>query len=226
VKEGTRRIVVGENTAFPQLAALFAKTPVEIWRDYLTFHYLSGQAAYLPKTFDDARFNFYSKVLGGQSQQLAREKRGVRFLSGLVGEGVGQLYVARYFTPEAKAKAQELVGNLLNVYRQRIRTADWMSPETRQKALEKVASFMVKIGYPDKWRDYSRFATDENDLLGNAKRRPHVRVEPRTRAPGPGGRPRRVGHVAANRECVLRILAQRDRVSGGHSATAFLRSER
>jgi putative endopeptidase len=170
VKESTRRVIVGENTAFPQLAALFAKTPIEVWRDYLTFHYLSGQAAYLPKAFDDARFNFYNKVLGGQSQQLAREKRGVRFLGGLVGEGVGQLYVARYFTPEAKAKAQELVGNLLNVYRQRIQTADWMSPETRQKALEKVASFMVKIGYPDKWRDYSKFATEENDLLGNAKR--------------------------------------------------------
>jgi putative endopeptidase len=170
VKEGTRRVIVGENTAFPQLAALFAKTPVEVWRDYLTFHYLSGQAAYLPKAFDDARFNFYTKTLGGQSQQLAREKRGVRFIGGVIGEGVGKLYVARYFTPEAKAKAQDLVGNLLNVYRQRIQTADWMSPETRQKALEKVASFTVKIGYPDKWRDYSKLATDESDLLGNAKR--------------------------------------------------------
>src|SRR5262249_11722770 len=115
-------------------------------------------------------FNFYTKTLGGQGQQLAREKRGVRFIGGLMGEGVGKLYVARYFTPEAKAKAQELVANLLNVYRQRIEAVDWMSPETRQKALEKVASFTVKIGYPDTWRDYSKFATDENDLLGNAKR--------------------------------------------------------
>src|SRR5262249_22684240 len=114
-KDGSRRVVVGENTAFPQLAALFARTPVEVWRDYLTFHYLSGQAPYLPKAFDDARFNFYTKTLGGQGQQLARDKRGVRFIGGFIGEGVGQLYVARYFTPEAKAKAQELVRNLLDV---------------------------------------------------------------------------------------------------------------
>jgi putative endopeptidase len=170
VEPGTRRVVVSENTAFPGLAALFAKTPVEVWRDYLTFHYLSGRAAYLPKRFDDARFDFYGKVLGGQAQQLAREKRGVRFLSGVIGEGVGKIYVAKYFSPEAKAKARELVTNLLNVYRQRIQTADWMSPATRQKALEKVASFSVKIGYPDKWRDYSNYQADPDDLLGNAER--------------------------------------------------------
>jgi putative endopeptidase len=170
VDQGTRRVIVEEKSAFPELAALLAKTPVEIWRDYMTFHYLSGHAADLPKRFDDARFNFYGKVLGGQAQQLAREKRGVRFLSGVIGEGVGQIYVARYFSPEAKAKAQELVANLLNVYRQRLQAADWMSPATRQKALEKLAHFTVKIGYPDKWRDYSKFQANPDDLLGNAER--------------------------------------------------------
>ena len=169
-EQGTRRVIIGEKTAFPPLAALFAKTPVDVWRDYLTFHYLSGHASYLPKRFDDARFNFYGKVLGGQGQQLAREKRGVRFLGGVIGEGVGKIYVARYFSPEAKAKAKDLVGNLLNVYRQRIQTADWMSPATRQKALEKVANFNVKIGYPDKWRDYSKFQANADDLLGNMER--------------------------------------------------------
>jgi putative endopeptidase len=169
-EQGTRRVVIGEKTAFPQLATLFAKTPVEVWRDYLTFHYLSSHASYLPKRFDDARFNFYGKVLGGQGLQLAREKRGVRFLGGVIGEGVGKIYVAKYFTPEAKAKAKDLVGNLLNVYRQRIQTADWMSPATRQKALEKVANFNVKIGYPDKWRDYSKFQVSADDLLGNMER--------------------------------------------------------
>ena len=169
-KEGTRRVVVAENTAFPQLAAVFAKTPVEVWRDYLTFHYLSGHAAYLPQRFDDARFAFFGKVLGGQAEQLARDKRAVRFIGGVIGEGVGKLYVAKYFSPVARAKAQELVRNLLSVYRQRIQTADWMSPATRQKGLEKVDSFIVKIGYPDKWRDYSKLQTDSSDLLGNAKR--------------------------------------------------------
>src|SRR5262249_8451010 len=86
------------------------------------------------------------------------------------GEAVGELYVARYFPPEAKAKAQDLVANLLSVYRQRIETADWMSPDTRKKALEKLATFTVKIGYPDKWRDYSRFEVRADDLLGNQSR--------------------------------------------------------
>jgi putative endopeptidase len=167
---GERKVVVSEKSAFPPLAALFARTPVEVWRDYLTFHYLSDHAAYLPERFDDARFAFYGKVLAGQREQLAREKRGVRFLSGLLGEGVGKIYVARYFPPEGKAKAQDLVRNLLNVYRQRIETADWMSPETRAKALEKVASFSVKIAYPDKWRDYSKLEVKADDLLGNEER--------------------------------------------------------
>jgi putative endopeptidase len=167
---GERKIVVSEKSAFPPLAALFAATPVEVWRDYLTFHYLSDHTPYLPRRFDDARFAFYGKVLGGQKEQLAREKRGVRFLSGLLGEGVGKLYVARYFPAESKAKAQDLVRNLLSVYRQRIENADWMSPETRARALEKVASFTVKIAYPDKWRDYSKFEVKADDLLGNEER--------------------------------------------------------
>ena len=167
---GDRQVVISEKTAFPALASLFEQTPVDVWRDYLTFHYLSARAPYLPKRFDDARFDFYGKVLGGQTEQLARVKRGVRFVSGEMGENLGRLYVVRYFSPQAKAKAQDLVRNLLDVYRQRIENADWMSPETRRKALEKVASFSVKIGYPDKWRDYSKFEVNPDDLLGNQSR--------------------------------------------------------
>ena len=165
-----RRVIVEEKSAFPPLAALFAKTPVDVWRDYMTFHYLSGRAAYLPKRFDDLRFDFYGKILGGQGQQLAREKRGVRFLGGVIGQGVGKIYVAKYFSPQAKEKAKELVANLLSVYRQRIETADWMSPATRRKALEKLAHFTVKIAYPDIWRDYSKLQASADDLLGNAER--------------------------------------------------------
>ncbi len=167
---GERQVIVSEKSAFPGLASLFARTPVETWRDYLTVHYLSGHAAYLPKRFDDARFEFYGKVLGGQREQLARDKRGVRFVGGLMGENVGRLYVARYFPADAKAKAQALVSNLLDVYRQRIQTADWMSPETRRQALEKVGTFSVKIGYPDTWRDYSALRVDPEDLIGNQAR--------------------------------------------------------
>jgi putative endopeptidase len=167
---GERQLIVSEKSAFSGLAALFKRTSVDTWRDYLTFHYLSGHAPYLPKRFDDARFEFYGKVLGGQPEQLARDKRGVRFVGGMMGENVGRLYVARYFPADAKAKAQDLVSNLLSVYRQRIQTADWMSPETRRQALEKVGTFSVKIGYPDKWRDYSALRVDPEDLLGNQAR--------------------------------------------------------
>ena len=117
--DGTRRVIVEENTAFPQIAVLFANTPVQTWRDYLTFHYLSDHASDLPKRFDEASFDFFGKILSGQAQQLPREKRAVRFVDGVIGEGAGKLYVDRYFPPEAKAKAQELVSNLLKIYRQR-----------------------------------------------------------------------------------------------------------
>ncbi len=168
--DGSRRVIVGENTAFPALAALFANTPVQTWRDYLTFHYLSDHASYLPARFDQARFEFFGKILGGQKEQLAREKRGVLFLDGVMGQGVGRIFVARYFPPEAKAKAQALVANLIAIYRQRIEAADWMSPATRQQALEKLTRLNVKIGYPDKWRDYSKLRVDTGDLLGNDER--------------------------------------------------------
>ena len=167
---GERQVIISEKSAFPGLASLFKRTSVDTWRDYLTFHYLSSHAPYLTKRFDDARFEFYGKVLGGQREQLARDKRGVRFVGGVMGENVGRLYVARYFPADAKTKAQDLVRNLLNVYRQRIQTADWMSPETRRQALEKVGTFCVKIGYPDTWRDYSALRVDPEDLLGNQAR--------------------------------------------------------
>jgi putative endopeptidase len=165
-----RHVIVSEKSAFPGLAALFAATPVEVWKDYLTFHYLSAHASALPKRFDEAQFAFYGKVVAGQDVQLAREKRGARFVGGLIGEAVGKLYVARYFPASAKAKAQDLVRNLLSVYRRRIAAADWMSPETRAKALEKINTFTVKIGYPDVWRDYSKFDVKPGDLFGNEER--------------------------------------------------------
>ena len=167
---GERSVIVIENTAFPKLAKLFRATPVSTWRDYLIFHWLSDHAAYLPKRFDDAHFDFYGKVLAGTSEQLARDKRGARFVSGNIGEAMGKLYVARYFPPEARAKAQALVENLIAVYRTHIGTRDWLSAQTKPRALEKLAHLTIKIGYPDKWRDYSAYTVDPRDLLGNASR--------------------------------------------------------
>ncbi len=167
---GERIVVASENTAFPPLAELFAMTPVATWRDYLTFHYLDSHAPYLSSAFDNANFEFRGRTLGGQAQQLERAKRGVQLLNRTIGEGVGQIYVARHFPPSAKIQAEALVSNLLVVYRDRIRTLDWMGEETRAQALQKAESFTVKIGYPDKWRDYSALAVTEDDLLGNRSR--------------------------------------------------------
>ena len=167
---GERIVVASENTAFPPLAELFAATSVAIWRDYLTFHYLDSHAPYLSNAFDEAQFAFRGRILAGQAQQLERAKRGVQFLDRTIGEGVGQIYVARHFPPSAKAEAEALVGNLLAVYRDRIRTLDWMGEETRAQALEKAQTFTVKIGYPDEWRDYSELDVIEDDLFGNRAR--------------------------------------------------------
>ena len=165
-----RKVVVRENTAFPPLAKLFAKTPIAVWRDYLTIHYLHSMAPHLPKAVDDANFEFYGKVLGGQAQQLPRETRAVRLLDSLLPHPFGKLYVAKYFPPATKAKAEQLVANLLKAYDADIRTITWMSPVTRQKALDKLHAFTPHIGYPDKWRDYSGLAIKRDDLIGNVER--------------------------------------------------------
>ena len=167
---GERTVIILEKSAFPKLASVFAKTPVAVWRDYLTVSYLHAHAPLLPKHVDDADFAFYGTALSGRSQQLAREKRAVQMLDRNIGEAVGKIYVAQYFPPEAKAKAKELVSNLLKTYDARIRALDWMSPETKEKAIAKVASFTVKIGYPDKWRDYSALEIRPGDLVGNMAR--------------------------------------------------------
>jgi putative endopeptidase len=170
LKDGTRQVIVGEKGAFPVLAKLFAATPVAVWRDYLTIHYLHAYSDYLPKRFDDADFAFYGAVIGGRTQQFERETRGVRMLDREIGEALGKLYVARYFPPESKARVEKLVGNLLKAYEQDIQSLTWMSEATKQKALDKVRLFTPHIGYPDKWRDYSTLEINRNDLIGDVKR--------------------------------------------------------
>jgi putative endopeptidase len=165
-----RQVIVAEKTAFGPLATIFKNTPVSTWRDYLVVHYLHTFAAYLPKRFDDLSFSFYGTVLGGRTQQLDRKTRGVHLLDNLIGEALGKLYVARYFPPEAKAKADALVANLLKAYEADIKTLDWMSPATREKALDKLHLFTPKIGYPTKWRDYSALAISRDDLIGDVQR--------------------------------------------------------
>jgi len=166
---GERQLIVAEKSAFPKLAAIFAATPVGVWRDYLTVHYLHEVAAYLPKSVDDADFAFYGTAVQGNTQQLDRATRGVHLLDNYLGEALGKLYVAKYFPPEAKAKAQVLVANLLKAYDADIRVLPWMTETTRRKALDKLHLFTPHIGYPDKWRDYSAYAVSRDALVDDVE---------------------------------------------------------
>ncbi|HEV7445386.1 MAG TPA: M13 family metallopeptidase [Steroidobacteraceae bacterium] len=168
---GSRQdLILGELTAIKDLAALLNRTPLPTLKAYLTFHYLSDHAPYLPKRFDDARFDFYGRTLRGQPQQRERWKRAVGEVNDSLGEQVGQLYVAKFFPADSKAKMQELVGNLRAALSERIDELDWMTADTKSRAHEKLATFTPKIGYPDRWKDYSGLEVRRTDPVGNARR--------------------------------------------------------
>ena len=164
------RIVAQENTAFPKLAAIYAKTPLATLKAWQAFSLADQAAPYLSQPFIDARFDFRGKTLNGQPAQRPRWKRGVQLVDGQIGEALGKVYVAAYFPPESKAKMLALVGDIRTAMKGRIERLDWMSQPTKTKALEKLAAFTVKIGYPDKWRDYSGLTIKEDDLYGNVNR--------------------------------------------------------
>jgi putative endopeptidase len=163
-------VVVQEQTAFPKIAAIYAKAPLATIKAWQAVSLADQAAPYLSKPFVDARFDFRGKAMSGQQQQRPRWKRGVTLVDGQIGEALGRVYVEAYFPPEAKAKALALVGDIRTAMQGRIERLDWMSPATKQKALEKLAAFTVKIGYPDKWRDYSKLTVKEDDLYGNVNR--------------------------------------------------------
>ena len=162
--------VVKEADAIKGLTTLFKSTSIETWRAYMTFHYLNGMADVLPAVFDDLSFDFNGRTLSGQPQKRERWKRATAAVNGALGEGVGQLYVRRHFTPQSKAQMAALVENLRAAYAKRISNLAWMSDETKHAALRKLAKFRVKIGYPDKWRDYSTLDVRAGDPVGNRKR--------------------------------------------------------
>ncbi len=164
------RVILSDNTAFPKKAKIFAETPVPVLQAWLAFNEADNAAPYLSKAFSDRNFEFRGKTLNGQPQQRPRWKRGVAATNGALGEAVGEVYVAKYFTPEAKAQMLALVGNIKDALGARIQKLDWMGPETKAQALQKLAQFTVKIAYPDAWRDYSALEVSPTDLYGDAKR--------------------------------------------------------
>jgi putative endopeptidase len=162
--------LVGEPTAFTGEAKLFAATPVSVLQDYMIIRTLDEYARYLSKDFVDTSFAFHGTELSGTPQNQPRWKRGVKLVSDGMGEAVGQVYVGKYFPPEAKAAADALVHNIIAAMGTRLKNLTWMAPETKQKALQKLAAFTPKIGYPDKWRDYSTLVIKQGDLVGNVSR--------------------------------------------------------
>jgi predicted metalloendopeptidase len=168
--DGQTEFVVRELDAVQALAKLFKQIPVDRWHAYFEYQYLSARSDVLPAAFDTERFDFYGHTLNGQPQQRERWKRAVAALNGGLGEVTGQLYVQQYFPPQAKQKVLALVENLRTAYATRIQQLPWMSAETKKVALEKLAAFRPKIGYPDKWRDYSALQVRVGDAFGNATR--------------------------------------------------------
>ena len=165
-----QRIVLQENTAIPKIAAIYTKTPLQTLKAWEAFNIADQAAPYLSAAFEQAHYAFREKTLQGQPQQRARWKRGVGLVDGQMGEALGKLYVAEYFPPESKAKMLELVSGIREAMKVRIEKLDWMSQPTKTKALEKLSKLTVKIGYPDKWRDYSALEIKETDLYGNVER--------------------------------------------------------
>lgn len=168
---GDPELVVFAQTSYLQkLGELIRGRSLEDWRDYANFRVLTSFAPFLNREIDAANFEFYGRTLRGQESQAERWKRGTRFVNGSVGELVGKLYVAEYFPPEYKQKVGVMVENLRAAFGQAIDSLEWMSAETRTAARAKLAAFNVKIGYPDRWRDYSSLTVQAGDLLGNVIR--------------------------------------------------------
>ena len=178
-----RRVVVAEKTAFPKLAGIYAATPLETLRAWQAFHILDHAAPFLSTPFVEAHFELRGRTLSGQRELPARWKRAVvavgggDFLEGdyfgtfgTLGWATGQLYTARYFPAETKAKIEELVANLKAAYRTRIQNLDWMGPATKAEALEKLDTYTIKVGYPDHPRDYGSVVIRDDDLVGDVRR--------------------------------------------------------
>nr|WP_244650438.1 M13-type metalloendopeptidase [Sphingomonas sp. CFBP 13706] len=164
------RAIVAQNTAFPKIAEVFATTDLDTLKAWQAFRTADDIAPLLSKRFVDANFDFRSKFLNGQPQQRDRWKRGIGVTERALGEAIGRDYVALYFPPASKTKMDELVGNLRIALRGRIDGLPWMGAATKQEAQAKLANFSVKVGYPDKWRDYSALQITPGDLIGNVER--------------------------------------------------------
>ncbi|WKS94833.1 M13 family metallopeptidase [Riemerella columbina] len=165
----TDKVIIGEIKYYENLDRFLNEKNLPLIKDYLKEKLLASNADNLDQRLDDIHFDFYGKYLQGQKEQRPMNKRGLSLINGVLGEAFGKLYVSEYFPAEAKAEMQTLIDYLKKSYHQHISNLDWMSPETKKKALEKLSKFTVKVAYPDKWEDYSALALNGNNLYENLK---------------------------------------------------------
>ncbi len=163
-------VILYQASYLKDFGTLFAETPLPVWKAYFRWAALRDYARFLDQRFVDERFAFYGTVLSGIPQNQPRWQRGVGVVNQSIGEALGRVYVAKYFPPESKARMEKLVANLLLAYKQSIDSLDWMGPETKKEAQAKLAKITPKIGYPAKWRDYSKLVIAPDDLVGNVMR--------------------------------------------------------
>ncbi|QVL34240.1 hypothetical protein KIH39_10135 [Telmatocola sphagniphila] len=171
-----KELIVAQPSYLTDLSKVVDQYSLDDWKQYLTWRILGTRASLLSKDFVQENFDFYGKTLQGTPEMQPRWKRGVALVEESMGEAAGKLYVAKYFPPAAKEKMKILVANLIEAYRVDIKSLDWMSPETKVKALDKLSKFTPKIGYPDVWRDYTKLEIKRGDLVGNARRAAEFRL--------------------------------------------------
>jgi putative endopeptidase len=163
-------VVVRQPSFFTGLGVALTELPLADWKTWLKWRVVHSAASLLSTPFVEENFAFYGRTLTGAPQLRERWKRGVAMVEGALGEAVGKLYVEQHFSPAAKSQMVDLVANLVEAYRQSIMKLDWMSEETRGRALDKLEAFTPKIAYPDTWRDYSTLSIERGDLVGNVRR--------------------------------------------------------
>lgn len=175
--EDIDNVIIGQPDYFAAVNDMLKDISIDDWKAYYQWHIISRSASVLNKALAEENFRFYQGVLSGVEEQEPRWKRGVNVINGTLGEVVGKIYVEKHFKPEAKERMKELVENLRTAYAQGIKELDWMGEETKKQALDKLAKFTPKVGYPDKWKDYSALEIKADDLFGNMKRATMVEVK-------------------------------------------------
>lgn len=175
--EGIDNVIVGQPDYFAAVNEMLKEISIDDWKTYYQWHLISDSARFLNKAMAEESFRFNQGVLSGVEEQEPRWKRGVNVINGTLGEVVGKIYVEKHFKPEAKQRMKELVENLRTAYAQGIKELEWMGEDTKEQALDKLAKFTPKVGYPDKWKDYSKLEIQADDLFGNMKRATMVEVK-------------------------------------------------